>query len=422
MYKIVICDDDGKTTIIPFSRREFHIGRNEGNAVRLTDRNISRRHAILSKEADSFYIEDLGSRNGIRMNNEPIGKGITEVQLEDRIMIGDYRISVSDKEYSSIPWGKQVDPLVDKTVGKVTSFARLVMVEGPQCGLELALEEELYIVGRGDRSNMYIDDPSISRAHARLEGSEDHWIVSDLDSSNGLYINGYKRDDYRLRAGDVVEFGNVHFRYVAPGEPYDYEYASLEQVRKDHNTRSRAIGMTGIAVILLLLFATWIALKLIKENNGDDSDVTQRLEKYNKVLAQGDALMMAQHWEDAAKLFAEAQGMGFGATKAKERKKQAMLELEAKDSLEAARGAMNEEDWALAVNELSKVPENSVYFDKKLASKAADKLCEELIYKVEFMVTSGDKDVATVLSAIGDIPYASPTCLRKREAIQKSLP
>ncbi|MBN2340540.1 MAG: FHA domain-containing protein [Deltaproteobacteria bacterium] len=422
MYKIVICDDEGKTTIIPFSRREYSIGRKEGNAIRLTDRNISRRHAILSKDDVSFYIEDLGSRNGVRVDSEPIGKGRKEVNLEERILIGDYRVSVSEKEYSSIPWGKQVDPRVDKTVGKVTPYARLVMVEGPHLGQELALEEELYIVGRGDRANMYIDDPSISRAHARLEGADDHWVVSDLDSSNGLYINGNKRDDYLLRAGDIVEFGNTHFRYVAPGEPYDYEYASLEQYQKENHTRSRAIGFTGIGIILMLLLVTWIALKFFIVNNADDTEVTRRLQIYNQTLADGEQQMKEKNWAQAAKLFAEAQGMGFGTTKSKELKKQATMELEAKTSVEAAKAAMAEEDWALAVNELSKVQEESSYFDQSLAVKAADKLCEELLYKVEFMVTSGDRGATTVLSAVDNIPYASAECLRKRDKIKSTLP
>ena len=423
MYKIVICDDEGKTTIIPFSRNEFSIGRQEGNVIQLTDRNVSRRHAILSKEQDAFYIQDLDSRNGVRIGTEHVQKGqLAEVAPEDRILIGDYRISISEKEYRNIPPGKQVDPRVERGVGKVTTYARLVMVEGDESGMELALTDELYIVGRGDRANMLINDPSISRAHARLEGAGDHWVVSDLDSSNGLYINGNKRDDYLLRAGDIVEFGNSHFRYVAPGEPYDSESANLEAWQQENQSKSRTIWAVGIVAILLLMGVTLVGLKYFREQNPEDLKLMARMEEYNRVLAEGDAQMKAQNWADAAKLFAEAQGMGFGNFKARERKQQAMLELEAETSLKAAKEAMAEEDWSLAVSELSKVHEKSSYFDLQLATRAADKLCEELLYKVEFMASNGDKEAAeTVLSAVKDIPYASTECLDKRTDTQRAL-
>ena len=47
MFKLVICDDEGKTTIVPLIRDEVTIGRREGNTIRLTDRNVSRNHALL---------------------------------------------------------------------------------------------------------------------------------------------------------------------------------------------------------------------------------------------------------------------------------------------------------------------------------------------------------------------------------------
>jgi pSer/pThr/pTyr-binding forkhead associated (FHA) protein len=423
MYKIVICDDEGKTTIIPFIRDEFTIGRAAGNVIRLTDRNVSRRHAVLSREDGEFFIEDVGSRNGVRIGTSVVKRGPKrEFAPEDRVLIGDYRISVSEKAYASVPLGRQVDPRVDRGVGKVTPYARLVMVEGDDLGKEIALTGELYIVGRGDRANMVIDDPSISRAHARLEGGGDEWVVSDLDSSNGLYINGNKRDDYMLRSGDVVEFGNTHFRYVVPGEPYDAESANIEAWQQENRSRSKTVWAVGVVAVLLLMAVTLVGLKYFREDAGDDGTLMVRMKEYNAVLADGEKEMARKNWSEAARLFARAQGMGFGTYKARKLKQKAMMELEAKTSIEAARTAMEEEDWATAVSELSKVQQSSDYFDKDMARKAAEKLCEELIIKVEFMASNGDTDGArTVLSAIGDIPYASEFCIRKRDATGATL-
>ena len=61
MLKLVIQDDEGKTTVVPLVHDEITIGRQEGNTIRLTERNVSRRHARLSRQNGSLTIEDLES-------------------------------------------------------------------------------------------------------------------------------------------------------------------------------------------------------------------------------------------------------------------------------------------------------------------------------------------------------------------------
>jgi len=68
MFKLVIQDDEGKTTVVPLIRDEITIGRKEGNTIRLTERNVSRRHARILRSNNEVQIEDLGSYNGIRVN------------------------------------------------------------------------------------------------------------------------------------------------------------------------------------------------------------------------------------------------------------------------------------------------------------------------------------------------------------------
>ena len=47
MYKLVISDDEGKTIIVPLVRDLITVGRQDGNTIRLTERNVSRQHARL---------------------------------------------------------------------------------------------------------------------------------------------------------------------------------------------------------------------------------------------------------------------------------------------------------------------------------------------------------------------------------------
>ena len=71
MHKLIIEDDEGRTTVVPLVRDELTIGRKEGNAIRLTERNISRTHARLSRKNGAIFIEDLGSYTGVRVNGRP---------------------------------------------------------------------------------------------------------------------------------------------------------------------------------------------------------------------------------------------------------------------------------------------------------------------------------------------------------------
>src|SRR6266581_6151060 len=91
MHKLIIQDDEGKTTVVPLIRDEITIGRKEGNTIRLTERNVSRRHARILRNNNEVQIEDLGSYNGIRVNNARIAERVS-LRVSDQVQIGDYKL------------------------------------------------------------------------------------------------------------------------------------------------------------------------------------------------------------------------------------------------------------------------------------------------------------------------------------------
>ena len=91
MFRLVIQDDEGKTTVVPLIRDEITIGRKEGNTIRLTERNVSRRHARIIRQNNEVQIEDLGSYNGIRVNNARIAERVS-LRISDQVQIGDYKL------------------------------------------------------------------------------------------------------------------------------------------------------------------------------------------------------------------------------------------------------------------------------------------------------------------------------------------
>jgi len=112
--KLIIEDDEGRKTVVPLLRDEITIGRQDGNTVKLGERNVSRRHARLKKESASLVIEDLGSYNGVRVNGERIS-GPTKVKEGDLIEIGDYDLGVQGRiEFPTTP------PPVQSKVGRAT--------------------------------------------------------------------------------------------------------------------------------------------------------------------------------------------------------------------------------------------------------------------------------------------------------------
>jgi pSer/pThr/pTyr-binding forkhead associated (FHA) protein len=91
VFKLTIEDDEGKTTVIPLIRDEMTIGRQEGNTIRLTERNISRKHARLIRQNGTVYVEDLTSYTGVRVNGARIVTA-TPVAEGDEVQIGDYKL------------------------------------------------------------------------------------------------------------------------------------------------------------------------------------------------------------------------------------------------------------------------------------------------------------------------------------------
>jgi pSer/pThr/pTyr-binding forkhead associated (FHA) protein len=281
--KLIIEDDEGRKTVVQLVREEITIGRQEGNIIRLTERNVSRRHARLVKENGSLLIEDLGSYNGVRVNGEKI-TGKTRIKEGDLVEIGDYDLGIqgrldtpmatSPAMRASIPPGavkaprpttippgsmtaaaapapaekpaeKPVPPppMPAATAGGATAIIRvsdlmktapqveardlersemprLVGLAGPFRGKEFYLMRTEVKFGRTDENDIVVDHQSVSRAHARFLRDDGQWKVIDNKSANGVHVNGEPYAVSNLNPGDTVELGHLKFRFCGPGEKF----------------------------------------------------------------------------------------------------------------------------------------------------------------------------------------------------------
>jgi pSer/pThr/pTyr-binding forkhead associated (FHA) protein/tetratricopeptide (TPR) repeat protein len=96
-WKLIIEDDVGETVEVPLRQEITTIGRKDGNMIKLTERNVSREHALLINAEGDLFVEDLKSYTGVKINGERIS-GKVRIQEGDLIEIGDYHLALQMDE------------------------------------------------------------------------------------------------------------------------------------------------------------------------------------------------------------------------------------------------------------------------------------------------------------------------------------
>jgi hypothetical protein len=90
----------------------------------------------------------------------------------------------------------------------MASQFQLVMRSGPTPGAAFSLEGDQINVGRDSTNEIVINDAEISRRHARLTFQGGEYVLEDVGSTNGTFVNGQRLTGPRvLKPGDVVSFG-----------------------------------------------------------------------------------------------------------------------------------------------------------------------------------------------------------------------
>lgn len=89
----------------------------------------------------------------------------------------------------------------------------LVVRKGPQPGERFYLDRPALTIGRDPKSDIFLNDMTVSRAHANLEVVGGVVTVRDAGSLNGTYVNGICVDEAELSDGDVVQIGTFQMVY-----------------------------------------------------------------------------------------------------------------------------------------------------------------------------------------------------------------
>ncbi|HLG19545.1 MAG TPA: GGDEF domain-containing protein [Bdellovibrionota bacterium] len=87
--------------------------------------------------------------------------------------------------------------------------ANFVVLAGQDIGRKYEIKKAELGIGRSEQSDIFIDDPDVSRNHAKIEVLNDSIIVQDLGSTNGTLVNGKAITRHQLMDGDRVQVGNL---------------------------------------------------------------------------------------------------------------------------------------------------------------------------------------------------------------------
>ncbi len=398
MLKLIIEDDEGRKTVVPFIRDEITIGRQEGNTIRLTERNVSRRHAKLVRESSRVLVLDLGSSNGIRVNGDRI-TGQVQVGDGDLVQIGDYDLAVQREEEQvsaptlplasakltrapidnaltvpalptvsapTVQLPEMQPPHERKTdVQAVRASApdvrtqstavirsddiqenrrrtvetldpaeapKLLIINTEFAGRELKLLRTEQKIGRTDDNDFAVDHRSLSRSHCKVVREENgEWRVIDLQSANGLLVNGEAYAQSVLKSGDLIELGHLKMRFLSADTSDAAAQAMLlsdeptGSVRGDANVRQQEASseidlaavsspwpkrllFAGLLLSMVAAGAFWFFGKSEGDSRLTDDSLTEPVEKGPKgndakvladCLSNGKALVESLEWAKA---------------------------------------------------------------------------------------------------------------------------
>lgn len=104
-------------------------------------------------------------------------------------------------------------------MGDAETTALLLVEQAGEGGRRATVDKAQFTIGRATGMDLQIDDRIVSSRHAVIRRSGQEWILEDLGSTNGTYINGERIDSPRvLREDDLVHFARMAFRVARPGQ------------------------------------------------------------------------------------------------------------------------------------------------------------------------------------------------------------
>ncbi len=95
--------------------------------------------------------------------------------------------------------------------------AALLVRSGSQKNQRFILSGKKITLGRADDCTIVLDDVTVSRLHAEIT-KDNKWMIKDMKSLNGLYVNHERVESINLEAGDDIQIGKYRFSFLLSGQ------------------------------------------------------------------------------------------------------------------------------------------------------------------------------------------------------------
>lgn len=211
-------------TVIEIPGDGIVVGRDPSLGLVVAGKVASRRHATVRSTLQGYVVTD-DSVNGTYVNGRRVD-GSVLLGMGDVIRIGEEELRFeadpvpadpsADAETAQAP--REPAPVMAPGVRLPLLATLEILNGGPLKGTRFRIERASVHIGRSEHSDFRLQDKSVSAAHASLTRRGDGWIVLDLRSTNGTYLNGERIKGERLLPGIAeLRFGDIKtvFRPIA---------------------------------------------------------------------------------------------------------------------------------------------------------------------------------------------------------------
>ncbi|MDA0321699.1 MAG: FHA domain-containing protein [Verrucomicrobia bacterium] len=232
---LVISKDQKQIDKVTVDKDAFIIGRSQQADLTLDDGSVSRQHAEIVRRGGSYQVKDRQSRNGTIVNDKTIAHPC-DLSDGDVIKLGDFELRfLQDDEAPRGPDladdddddGETQFMASDEILGKAKKAKRtrdkktsgekhvkLVALDGVIKGIDFQDWAGDLTFGRSPTCDVVIPEDSVSTSHARITRRGDEYVLVDLDSANGTFMNGARVHEEVLANSAKLRIGTVNFQYT----------------------------------------------------------------------------------------------------------------------------------------------------------------------------------------------------------------